>query len=70
MFNLLQFVSDDQTALGACIFTLAGAALFVAASFHLGPAGQRFRNRECKDLNAILSTPASIEADRSRERAA
>lgn len=68
MLNLLQSASDDQTAIGACILTLGISALFVFASFHLGPAGRKIR-RTC--LNSEHSdTPHVAETDHSRERAA
>jgi hypothetical protein len=69
MLNLLQTASDDQTAIGACILTLGISALFVFASFHLGPAGQKIRKRS--QLNAEpADTPRPTEIETSRERAA
>ena len=70
MFNLLQSASDDQTAIGACLLTIAGAAFLVFASYHLGPAGQKFRNRGRKNTNARIYPQAQAAPDHSHERAA
>ena len=70
MFNLLQSASDDQTAIGACILTLAGAAVFVMDSFHLGPAGQKLKNRGQKNSNPMSHSELSQETPQSHERAA
>ncbi len=70
MFNLLQTASDDQTAIGACILTLVGAAFFMFVSFHLGPAGQKLRSQGQTDLNSKKQAPTKIRPDQSHERAA
>lgn len=70
MLDLLLNSSDDQTAIIACLLTIAGAALLVFASYHLGPAGQKMRNRQ----RGISSQNAGLEtlynAGQSHDRAA
>lgn len=70
MFNLLQSANDDQTAIVACAVTIIGAAALVFASFHLGPAGQRLKNRQ--RAHSAIGYPNAPELDRgvSQERAA
>lgn len=70
MFNLLNSASDDQTAIGACIMTLIGASIFVVASFHLGPAGQKRRSREQFKSNLNIQPQIQIEATKAQDRAA
>ena len=70
MFNFLQTASDDQLALGACLMTLAGAAFFVFASYHLGPAGKRMRGNERKMPELSMFRNGSAETDRVQDRAA
>ena len=70
MTNLLQSVGDDQTVIGASAIALTLSALFVFASFHLGPAGQKLRNRNRKTSGTIVDTQTSFDPDQSRERAA
>jgi hypothetical protein len=70
MFNLLQTATDDQTALGACLLTLAGATVLVFASFHLGPAGKKLRENERKKSELRVHPQISVGSDRSHERAA
>lgn len=70
MFNLLQSASDDTTAIGACILTLVVSSVFVFASFHLGPNGQKLRNRSRKHSQMTDGLQTSFESDQSRERAA
>ena len=70
MFNLLQTASDDQTAIGACLLTLAAAAFIVFVSFHLGPAGQKQRNRKRPAFDVRLRTQMNVEAKQPQERAA
>lgn len=69
MLNLLQSASDDQTAIGACVLVLGISAFFVFVSFHLGPAGQKLRNRARVDLDSQGSQSEAKPAQ-SRERAA
>lgn len=69
MFNLLQSATDDQTALGACMLTLAGAAVLVFASFHLGPAGKKLRELERDKAKSRVMPQLTVET-RSQERAA
>ena len=70
MFNLLEAASDDQTAIAACLLTMVGAAILVVASYHLGPAGQKVRNRGQKNPNLAVHTQSQVEDDQSHERAA
>lgn len=69
MFNLLQSASDDQTAIGACLLTLAGAAVLVFASFHLGPAGKKLREMERDKAKSRMLPQVTVEPQ-TRERAA
>jgi len=70
MFNLLNSASDDQTAIGACIMTLIGASIFVMASFHLGPAGQKRRSSEQLKTNLNAQPQIHIESAKAQDRAA
>lgn len=70
MFSLLQSASDDQTAIGMCVLTLAVAALFVFISYHLGPAGQKSRNRIREDLAGMIGNQTASGPDHAHDRAA
>ena len=70
MFNLLQSATDDQTALGICLLTLAGASVLVFASFHLGPAGKKLRNNQRNKAESRVLPQISVATERSHERAA
>lgn len=70
MFSLFQSANDDQTAILACLLTLGVSFLFVFASFHLGPAGQKLRNRNRQMADEAMDSQESVEAEQSRERAA
>ncbi len=70
MFDLLKTANDDQMAFGICILALAGIALFLFASFHLGPAGQKIRAKERKKFEFERIPHRSTESDRHQERAA
>ena len=70
MLNLLQSASDDQTALGACVLTLIGAAMLVFASFHLGPAGRKLRNRQLPESELKMMPRAMVKPDQAQDRAA
>ena len=37
MFNLLQSANDDQTAIGACLLTIVGAAFLVLSAITWAP---------------------------------
>ena len=69
MFNLLQSANDDQTAIGACLLTIIGAAFIVFASYHLGPAGQKQRDRFRKRTNIRLRSGLEVETH-TQDRAA
>jgi hypothetical protein len=70
MFNLLQNASDDQTAIGACVLTLAAASFIVFVSFHLGPAGQKQRNRKRNAFLTEIPSESTVETRQPHERAA
>lgn len=70
MFNLLNSANDDQTAIGACIMTLIGASIFVMASFHLGPAGQKRRNRDQFKSTPDIQPQMHAESTKAQDRAA
>lgn len=70
MLDLLLNTSDDLTAIVACLLTVAGAALIVFASYHLGPAGQELRSRRKGISNPIAGSEIPFEATQSRDRAA
>jgi hypothetical protein len=70
MFNLLQTATDDQTALGACLVTLLAASSIVFASFHLGPAGQKLRQRKRDEIGSTFQSAPNFESGRPHERAA
>ena len=70
MFNLLQNASDDQTAIVACLLTLAGATFLVFASFHLGPAGKRQSGKVSSNGQFDLRTQSSGQSPEIHERAA
>lgn len=70
MFNLLQSASDDQSAIGACLLMLGAASVLVFMSFHMGPAGQRVRNRRTKSILNAMESSKRIESEVSQERAA
>lgn len=70
MTNLLQSASDDQTAIVACVVALSVSALFIFASFHLGPAGQKLRNSSRKNSGAAGDGQGTFDSDQTHERAA
>ena len=70
MFNLLQAASDDQTALGACALTLAGAAFLLFVSFHFGPAGQKSKIRQTLRAGEDHRPELNVPSNQPRERAA
>ncbi len=70
MFNLLQSASDDQTAIGACLLTMAGAAFLVFVSYHLGPAGQKAKHRGQNNFDLKTHSASTMTSDESHERAA
>ena len=70
MFNLLQNASDDQTAIVFCVLALSVSALFVFASFHLGPAGRRMKELEQKKSELKKMPSISTETYHPHDRAA
>ena len=70
MFNLLQSANDDQTAIFACLLTIVGASIIVFASYHLGPAGQKQRDRLRKRTNMRLRAGMDLESGHAQDRAA
>jgi hypothetical protein len=70
MFNLIQSATDDQTAIGACILTLMGAAVLVFASFHLGPAGKKMRMTDRRASELKMPSRVTMDSDQQHERAA
>ena len=70
MFNLLQTASDDQTAIGACVATIIGAAALVFFSFHFGPAGQRLKGRDRGHGAIRMQGSPDLESGTTQERAA
>ena len=70
MFNLLQSANDDQTAIGACLLTIVGAAFLVFVSYHLGPAGQKQRDRMRNRTSVRLRSQSQTESGQSQDRAA